>query len=77
MSRIGKAPVTIPSGVEVTFTGNVVKVKGKKGELHQDIDPAISISIEDNIITFTRSISLLSVWAYHGRDIQQGIKWTD
>jgi large subunit ribosomal protein L6 len=66
MSRIGKAPVTIPSGVEVTFTGDVVKVKGKKGELHQDIDPAISISIEDNVITFTRSTDSPDHRSKHG-----------
>jgi len=66
MSRIGKAPVTIPSGVEVTYTGNVVKVKGKKGELHQAIDPAISISIEDNSITFSRSTDSPDHRSKHG-----------
>lgn len=38
MSRIGKAPITIPNGVEVTLNGTTVLVKGKKGELHQEID---------------------------------------
>jgi large subunit ribosomal protein L6 len=66
MSRIGKAPITIPSGVEVTYSGNVVKVKGIKGELHQDIDPAISISIDDNIITFTRSTDSPDHRSKHG-----------
>jgi len=37
MSRIGKAPITIPNGVEVTINGTSVTVKGKKGELHQEI----------------------------------------
>ena len=66
MSRIGKAPVTIPSGVEVTMTGNVITVKGTKGELHQEIDPAISVNIEDGIITFTRSSDAPDQISKHG-----------
>jgi ribosomal protein L6P/L9E len=38
MSRIGKAPITIAKGVEVTFASGVLTVKGPKGELKQDID---------------------------------------
>ncbi len=54
MSRIGKSPVSIPSGVEVKVDGNVVTVKGSKGELTQVLDSAISLSIEDGTITFSR-----------------------
>lgn len=54
MSRIGKAPITIPNGVEVTLNGNVVTVKGKMGELTQEIDPAITVKIEDGVINFER-----------------------
>lgn len=54
MSRIGKSPVSIPSGVEVKVDGNVVTVKGSKGELTQVLDSAISLSIEDGTITFNR-----------------------
>lgn len=55
MSRIGKAPITIPAGVTVTLgDNNVVKVKGPLGELSQDINPAITITIEGSEITFTR-----------------------
>jgi len=54
MSRIGKAPVTIPSGVEVTFKDAVITVKGKKGELTQAIDTCVGVTIEDNVITFSR-----------------------
>jgi large subunit ribosomal protein L6 len=43
MSRIGKAPVTIPSGVEVTFKDAVITVKGKKGELTQAIDTCVGV----------------------------------
>jgi large subunit ribosomal protein L6 len=54
MSRIGKAPITIPSGVTVTVEGTNVKVKGPKGELTQEIDPAITVVQEDGVLTFTR-----------------------
>ncbi len=54
MSRIGKSPVSIPSGVEVKVDGNIITVKGSKGELTQVLDSAISMSIEDGTITFTR-----------------------
>lgn len=55
MSRIGKAPVTIPSGVEVSFNNGEIKVKGPKGELTQQIDPIISVKIEDGNVIFARS----------------------
>ena len=54
MSRIGKAPITIPEGVTVTVENAVVKVSGPKGELEQAYDTAIGIKIADNVITFTR-----------------------
>ncbi|MCF0191784.1 MAG: 50S ribosomal protein L6 [Marinilabiliaceae bacterium] len=52
MSRIGKLPVSIPSGVSVEVKDNVVKVKGPKGELMQSVNPAISLKIENNEIVF-------------------------
>jgi len=66
MSRIGKSPVTIPSGVEVKVDGNVVTVKGSKGELTQEMDSAISMSIEDGTISFTRASDLPDHRAKHG-----------
>ena len=55
MSRIGKLPVSLPSGVTVKVEdGNVVKVKGPLGELCQKVDPSIKLTIEDNEIKFTR-----------------------
>jgi large subunit ribosomal protein L6 len=54
MSRIGKSPITIPSGVEVKVDGNVVTVKGSKGELTQELDSCVTMSVEENVITFTR-----------------------
>ena len=53
MSRIGKSPITIPDGVTVSFKDNVVTVKGKLGELTQEISD-IEIKIEDTTITLER-----------------------
>lgn len=67
MSRIGKSPVSIPSGVDVKFDGNVVTVKGPKGELSQAIDTdAVNYSIEDGIITFSRVSDAPEHRAKHG-----------
>lgn len=52
MSRIGKLPINIPTGVTVTLKDNVVSVKGPKGELSQAVDPSIIVTIENNEITF-------------------------
>ncbi|MCR5243486.1 MAG: 50S ribosomal protein L6 [Bacteroidales bacterium] len=55
MSRIGKLPVNLPSGVKAELLpGNVVKVKGPLGELSQKVDPDITVTIEDGQIKFTR-----------------------
>ena len=51
MSRIAKAPVTIPSGVEVKVDGNNVIVKGSKGLLTFDFDTSVSMEITDNVIS--------------------------
>lgn len=53
MSRIGKLPINIPTGVTVTLKDNVVSVKGPKGELSQFVDPSIIVSIADNKVSFT------------------------
>lgn len=54
MSRIGNKVIVIPEGVTVTQNGEEVTVKGPKGELTRTISPAITMNIEDNVITFTR-----------------------
>jgi len=66
MSRIGKSPVTIPSGVEVKVDGNVVSVKGPKGELTQEMDSCVTLSIEDGTISFTRESDAPDHRAKHG-----------
>jgi len=66
MSRIGKNPITIPSGVEVKLNGNTVTVKGSKGTLTQVIDTCVKLTIEDNIITFNRESDAPNHRAKHG-----------
>ncbi len=50
MSRIAKAPVTIPKGVDVKLNGNNMTVKGSKGQLSFDINPMVGVTITDNVI---------------------------
>lgn len=66
MSRIGKSPISIPSGVDVKIDGNVVAVKGPKGELKQVIDSCVSLSMEDGVITLTRESDAPAHRAKHG-----------
>lgn len=54
MSRIGLKTIYIPEGVEVSQEGNLVTVKGKNGELTREINPVITMKIEDNEINFER-----------------------
>ena len=54
MSRIGNNPITITEGVTVIQEGAVITVKGKLGELSQDIDTSIAVKVIDNIITLSR-----------------------
>ena len=53
MSRIGKRPVEIPSGVNVAVEGGHVKVKGPKGELEFTVSDELDVQFADNVITLT------------------------
>jgi len=67
MSRIGKLPISIPEGVQVTVSeDNVVTVKGKLGELQQTVDPSISIKIEDGTLTLDRASESKDHKSKHG-----------
>ena len=66
MSRIGKNPITVPSGVELSIQGNVVSVKGPKGELTQEVDEVISMEYADNVLTMSRSNDEKEVRSKHG-----------
>lgn len=66
MSRIGRAPITIPSGVEVKIDGSVVSVKGPKGQLSQDIGKSIKCEMNDGKLVFTRPDDMKENRAKHG-----------
>lgn len=66
MSRIGKKPVEIPKGVTISLDGQLLKVKGPKGELHKEIHPLIKAEIVDNEVKFSRPDDLKESRALHG-----------
>jgi large subunit ribosomal protein L6 len=67
MSRIGKAPISLPAGVSASVgSGNTLTVKGPKGELQEIIDRDITVSIENGVITFTRPTDQIRHRAMHG-----------
>jgi large subunit ribosomal protein L6 len=67
MSRIGKKPVVIPSGVTITVgKDNVVTVKGPKGELKEAIDRDITVEVKDNEVSFNRPTDQGRHRAMHG-----------
>ena len=54
MSRIGRAPIAIPAGVEVAVDGNVITVKGPKGTLTRAFNPELTVTVEDGAIHVAR-----------------------
>jgi large subunit ribosomal protein L6 len=66
MSRIGKNPISIPAGVELNIDGNVVTVKGKLGELTQEISGDITVKIEGDTVVLSRPSDSKPHKAAHG-----------
>lgn len=66
MSRIGNLPILIPQGVTVEKEGRTVTVMGPKGKLNLEIDPSISIAIEENKIIIKRKNDQKKVKSLHG-----------
>lgn len=66
MSRIGRAPIPVPTGVEVTIQGSRVTVKGPKGELSRDLNPEMRIELADNVLTVSRPTDQPRHRAQHG-----------
>ena len=66
MSRIGKMPVSIPAGVEVTNDNNCLTVKGPKGELTKQFSKDLGIEIADGVITVTRPSDNKTYRSLHG-----------
>lgn len=66
MSRIGKMPIAVPAGVEVTIDGSTVTVKGPKGELTRTFQPSMTIAQEGNEILVTRPDDTRESKSFHG-----------
>lgn len=66
MSRIGKLPISIPSGVDVSIKDNVVTVKGPKGTLSQYVDPRIGVEVEGGVVVVKRQEETREERALHG-----------
>ena len=55
MSRIGNKPITVPEGVELKIDGQHILVNGAKGTLERNVEPEISMSLDGNVLTISRS----------------------
>jgi len=66
MSRIGKRPVTVPTGVTVNLTGHEVAVKGPKGELRRRLHPEMQLALADGTFTVSRPSEEKRHKALHG-----------
>lgn len=66
MSRIGKTPIPVPAGVQVTIEGSEIKVKGPKGELSRSVHPAIKIEQQDGNLVVERPSDSVEHKSLHG-----------
>lgn len=66
MSRIGKQPVSIPSGVECSIKGQLLSVKGKKGQMTLDLHPFTKITSEDGFLKLNPVVEDRDHWAICG-----------
>ena len=66
MSRIGRAPIAVPAGVEVTVNGSHITVKGPKGTLEREIAPSITVAQEGNVLSVTRATDSKMDRSLHG-----------
>ena len=66
MSRIGRKPIDVPSGVEVKLDGHHITVKGPKGTLERDLHPDMVVTVEGSVINVTRPSAAKQHKALHG-----------
>jgi large subunit ribosomal protein L6 len=66
VSRIGRLPVEVPSGVDVKINGSHIKIKGPKGEMEFTFSPSINLSFEDGEIKVTRPSDIREMRSLHG-----------
>ncbi|HEX3071687.1 MAG TPA: 50S ribosomal protein L6, partial [Thermoanaerobaculia bacterium] len=66
MSRIGRKEIPVPKGVEIKHDNNVVTVKGPKGTLSTPVVQGIGVTIENNVVQFTRTTDDGRMRGFHG-----------
>lgn len=66
MSRIGRLPISVPAGVEVKIDGNLVAIKGAKGELTHEVAAPITVALEDGVLTVSRPNDERASRSLHG-----------
>lgn len=66
MSRVGRVPITVPKGVDITIKGGEVTVKGPKGQLVVPVSPSLTVKQEDGEVTLERAGDQRQVRAQHG-----------
>lgn len=66
MSRVAKAPINVPAGVEINVSGQDVKVKGKVGELTINVNPAVEVVVNDNVVSTQPREGFANGWAQAG-----------
>ena len=74
MSRIGRLPITVPSGVEVKIDGQEVFVKGPKGELSHTVPSMLTVSQEENTVKVERPDDERETRGQHGNDTRRDCK---
>ena len=66
MSRIGKQPIPVPQGVDISIAGDVVSVKGSKGQLQVNLLPGVSAAVDDGSLNITRADDEAQTRSFHG-----------
>tara|TARA_B000000565_G_scaffold250287_1_gene222614 strand:- start:276 stop:827 length:552 start_codon:yes stop_codon:yes gene_type:complete len=66
MSRVGNSPISISEGTSISVLNGVITVKGKLGELSQNIDSSISVSVNENEVVLSRNSDEKQVRSFHG-----------
>jgi large subunit ribosomal protein L6 len=66
MSRVAKAPITVPSGVNIKIDGRAVTVKGPKGELSWGVHRDVRVQLDDGVITVAPEVESVGSWAQAG-----------
>jgi large subunit ribosomal protein L6 len=66
MSRIGRSPIPIPQGVDVSVSGNHITVKGPKATLERDFHPEMAVSLQDGVLSVSRPTDARTHRALHG-----------